>query len=259
MTSIYNLKTSTITCLVSTNISFILDKLFNSIKSYIIKESSGETISYVEHNGKLFGTKIEKKAKSSKNPFQPHQVAVAVHLTNREIKLMIFKSRIKICGCTSSNDAINVVAFLWDKCIDSTCYNSINGLEDQDVSFTFEEVMINKPFILPFVISKINFNILMNIKHLNEVVCFMDIMQHNYVNLTIASKCSDKCLLVLKVTKDKEFLLSTMTLTKGEEKGTTFMIYDKKVIISGRNIHSMERDYKFVRDFILSNKETLSI
>lgn len=222
----------------------------------MIKDSSNETISYVEHNGNLFGTKIEKKAKSSKNPFQPHQVAVAVHLTNREIKLMIFKSRIKICGCTSSNDAINVVTLLWDKCIDNTCYNIP---EDQDISFTFEEVMINKPFILPFVISKIKFNTLMNLKHLNEVVCFMDIMQHNYVNLTIASKCSDKCLLVLKVTKDKEFLLSTMIVTKEEEKGTTFMIYDKKVIISGRNIHSMERDYQFVRDFILSNKESLSI
>jgi hypothetical protein len=99
----------------------------------------------------------------------------------------------------------------------------------------------------------------MNEKYGDIVICFLDVLHHNYVSLTMNPIEIEKCLLILTILNDKEFKLFAKYIVKEEKKGTTFMIYDQKVIVSGRNIAAMEKDYEFILKFITDNRNYICI
>lgn len=258
MLDMFSLETSTITCLARTNAIFNLNKLYQCLSQIVIPPNTRSMfIQYTEYNGKSRGVKTKRKTKAAvktekkKNPFEPHQVSVSINL-DREIKMMIFKSVIKICGCTAVNDAISSVSFLMNYYITEDCYNL--QIPNDELTFIFEEIMINKSFNLPYTIIKKNFNDVINlVASTSLITCFLQITEHSYVSMTTSAGEIDKCYLQLR-NSPRGFILSQIRSKKNEKKGTTFAIFESNVIMSGSNILRMEQDYEFLRSIIKKYK-----
>lgn len=256
----FSLETSTITCLAKINAIFNLHKLYQCLSQNIAPNGRTMFIQHTEYNGKSRGIKSKKKTKipkseKKKNPFEPHQVSVSVFM-DREIKMMIFKSVIKICGCTKINDAISSVSFLMNYYITADCYSI--QIPDDYITFIFEEIMINKAFNLPYSIIKKNLNDIVNSIASTSIICFLQLTEHSYVSMTTPAGEIDKCYLKLR-NSPQGFILSMIKSKKNEKRGTTFAIFESNVIMSGSNITRMEQDYNFLRSIILDYKTKLMI
>uniref|UniRef100_A0A6C0JVE2 Uncharacterized protein n=1 Tax=viral metagenome TaxID=1070528 RepID=A0A6C0JVE2_9ZZZZ len=270
MENFRNLKISTATVCVESNIVFDLDlitKYFfdNQSLEYMIKKEelstndhkelvlSNGTISYVYYKGDWRGIKKKNKKDSSKkrNDFI-HQVTIDVHISRR-ISVMLFRNgKFKMAGCKFINDAVEIILILFAHIsIIEKGFNLIfnSKIIDNTVPiFLFNNVMINVSFSFPYIINKIELN---NVLNDLQYLSYYGQTSQQYVNLKMFSEDIEMIKYIVIKKRNETFNLDVLekpvTIKKNHSNKTCFMIFDKRVIMSGVNYTEMEKHYnKFV-------------
>ncbi len=265
------LEISTITTLVTCNLSLNLSKIFDKIvkcynldyykemttqeyKSYTKTLTCG-TIQYICYNGIFKGKRRIKKTKKRKRDNFINQITICLYLEGK-INLMIFKNCIKICGSRKANDSIQAILFLWNDFIktEKDCYE----LFSTHPMFTFDDVMINMRFSLPFNINKIELNKLLQ-KYTDICESSYEPTSQSYVSLKIYGSNQNKTKIILTLIDDNVTRLNTDLNEKIKKNTSSFMIFEKNVIMSGGNILQMKQHYDFFTKIIYSNEKILNI
>jgi len=273
-----NLKVSTMTTIVKTNMVFDLEKLYNILepelpfqKELSIKEYNNlvlwpNSMFFIKVNDKWRGyiKKNPRRNKRTKGNFI-NQVTVGLFFTHK-INMMVFKSCIKICGCKTSNDAILSVLTLYKKFTRNSHNNELSNIQ-----FVFEDVMINMSFNLPKKIIKRDFAKYLTYNKKSKVS--YEPTSQSYINLKLLPTQNIKKKIViqilqpeildyfeildLKTDKDKQsekdFKLNypdfenkiVLSLINGKcPKQTSFMIFESRVIMSGNSYFQMKEHYE---------------
>lgn len=249
------LKTSTITFIINTNLFFEFKYLYEVI-SHDVRNHISKNIYYVAYKTSYEGIHQKRNSKHKKSFL--NQISLGIYINsvnNKKLELMIFKNVIKMNGCTCTNDAVDTIIFLWIKYISRPkCFIIIN----ERAKFIFEEVMINKSFVLPYKIFKENFNEVMNKYYTNECISFYEPSTRNSISIEMTPTVKNKNIIIIEELTNTQFEISTTTIEK-KSKGSNFMIFEENVIISGSNIVQIYEDYEFVKRILIDHKKEIEI
>lgn len=182
------LKVSTITIMVWSNLTFDLREVFETLpitEGTIIKGPKkrmdvpyGAIVS-LRNGTEVRGIDLQKKKKRKKVDrrrfnFFLNQVTVVVNLGHTLLNIMMFKDNFKVVGCKSIEDAIEAIKVLWEEyfMLNPRLWNIDKKLWFADTlpHFLFEEVMTNYCFNLGFRIDREALNMLMNSPEYSDVV-----------------------------------------------------------------------------------------
>jgi hypothetical protein len=268
-----NLNISTITINVESNLFFHLEVLFKIFTSGTISSQKSElsqkeykddylnqvhipgTISYICYKNNWYGTRKKKKRSNLKkrNDFV-NQVTLDIFVENhRKVNVMIFgNGKIKLAGCKNSNDALSTTLKIYDLVINTPAL-SVNGISP---TFIFVNEMINISFVIPFVINKIKINKLFN--EFKNCISFYEQTGQQYVNIKMLTDLINKKAIKLEILDSKINIYIIDIQVKNPMK-TCFMLFDKRVIMSGVDYLIMEKHFYTFKNILLQNKETIKI
>lgn len=278
--SFRNLNISTITINIESNIFFDLNLLVNifltldkdkatektkelllqnlelSYNDYKKQTYIVGTISYICYKDVWRGIKRRKKKKSTtrkRNDFV-NQVTLDVFVEdNRRVNVMIFRNgKIKLAGCKNSNDAIIIITRLWELLKDTDVITK----KEKKVTFVFVNEMINISFSLPFVINKIQVNKLFN--KISNCISFYEQTGQQYVNVKMNTDRTYKKAINVEINESLIKLSISEILSKNPMK-TCFMLFDKRVIMSGVDYEVMEKHFNEFKITLNENKDLVKI
>ncbi|SRR5260221_5346885 len=282
-----DLKPSTITVEVYTNINVNLDIFFNRI---LIDDSE---IKYTEipnkgiikksikcRNGYIYSCHLCNKCKGldmrkKKKKYFRNQVMIYIKVDDININIMMFKKNFKITGCKSMKNIINVCQYLFEdylyeikKNIDSDVYDIKK--EDNKILFLIDPVMINYKFNLDFPIHRISMNSILNDKKYSK---YIDL---SHLELTMLPSISIKMfselplnhkwyMLIYKnnefkyryVTVDKIHLYKNPSTMKKSLRTTIIIFSTSQIIVSGRYVSRISESILFLIDLVYSYKDII--
>lgn len=268
MNDFRDLKISTITINVESNVVFNLSEIakmfFNKSHIFTLLKQKTElspnehkklsfphgTISYIYHEGNWRGLRKRKKnsgtkEKKKRNDFI-NQATIDIFVTHR-INVMIFRNgKIKLAGCKHTNDAIEAVLKLWALISEEKdCINLVFNPkipQNQYPSFIFSNEMINVSFSFPHPVNKIMINRIFN--QTDRCISFYEQTSQQYVNIKMQSLPIVKQSILLENTEDEVFTLTVIPIASTRSTKTCFMVFDRRVIMSGVDYPEMENHYK---------------
>jgi hypothetical protein len=291
------LNISTITVNIMTNIQFNLAEIYSliirlasydktSLLNQKIEISQAQhkklqypkgTISYINYNGDWRGIRKKPnkekekriKEKKKRNDFINQTTIDIFTDTNRRINVMIFKNgKLKLAGCRHSNDAIIATFYLWDiiskndtsyrmlENMDSYGLRTINDIECP--AFLYTNEMINISFQFPFSVDKIKVNNLFN-SISDNCVSLYEQTGRQYVTVHLSSKIDDKVAILLQQLGDETYHFSTPVHEMKKIPKTCFMVFDKRVIMSGIDYPTMNLHYVRFIDIISKNVDKVKL
>ena len=275
MNKFRDLKISTITINVESNIVFNLSEIsqifFDRSHLFTLLAQKTElspsehkklsfpdgTISYIYYEGNWRGLRKRKKTHNKKRNIFKNQTTIDIFVTHR-INVMIFRNgKIKLAGCKHTNDAIEVFLKLWSiiseerDCIEMV-YNP-NVPHNQHPSFIFTNEMINTSFSFPRPINKLMINRIFNKK--SNCISYYEPTSQQYVKIKMLSNnIPEKNCILLEKTDCDTFSLKVIPVNLSNKSSKTcFMVFDKRVIMSGVNYIEMERHYEQFIDVFEKN------
>lgn len=269
-----SLNISTITINVESNIFFNLDSLVSTFMEIDSKEDQimvrsrkilnekkelpqveyrkqihpPGTISYICYKNEWKGIRKKKKRSQTKkrNDFV-NQVTLDIFVENsRRVNVMLFRNgKIKLAGCKNSNDAVGALLRIWDLLKNRSAVIK----KEETIVFVFINEMINISFSLPFIINKIEINKLFN--KTEECISFYEQTGQQYVNIKMASDGDKKKAVKLELTSQSSVpKISVVDVNIKKPMKTCFMLFDKRVIMSGVDYLVMENHFgKFKKMF----------
>lgn len=273
-----NLNISTITINVESNIFFSLSHVMNAFLNFDSSETTllkqqkelshsdyknqihpKGTVSYICYKNVWWGLKRKKKRLLKKRNDFVNQVTLDVFVdTNRRINVMLFKNgRIKLAGCKTSNDAViavmNIYEFLKnkDRCI-------IFQTENSNTTFIFRNEMINISFSFPSTINKIKVNKIFNL--FKDCISFYEQTGQQYVNVKMLSDSNQKKGIKVELPNELDSCItkhshacmncigvqpkiSIVNISVTRPMKTCFMLFEKRVIMSGVDYCLMENHF----------------
>jgi hypothetical protein len=273
------LNISTITINVESNIFFNLDSLVNvfsqlkpldessirttellgtrnelSICDYKKQHHPTGTVSYICYKNEWKGLRRKKKKPPlrKRNDFV-NQVTLDIFIEkSRRINVMIFKNgKIKLAGCKNSNDALNAVTRIWDM-LKGT--NAVISVDKDNTTFVFINEMINISFSLPFIINKIEINRIFN---KTDCISFYEQTSQQYVNIKMSNDNIKKKAIKLELTPSSR--LSVIEVDVKRPMKTCFMVFDKRVIMSGVDYVMMESHFQRFKNILDENVEDIKV
>jgi hypothetical protein len=275
MDSIFReLNISTVTINVESNIFFdlngvlqailIADTLLKDQKEISHQEYKNQnhprgTISYVCYKDEWCGVRRKKKKASSKkrNDFV-NQVTLDIFIEcSRRVNVMIFRNgKIKLAGCKNSNDAIIAVTNIWSILTlnGKECITMTNNL---DTSFLFTNEMINISFSFPFVINKIEVNKLFNSK--SDCISFYEQTGQQYVNIKMLTGNNKKKAIRMELPLNSLPRLFVVEIDSKNPMKTCFMLFEKRVIMSGVDYTVMEQHFLRFRSVFNDNIHSIKV
>lgn len=211
------------------------------------------TILHVQYNSFWRGVRrIRAKGKKKKNDFV-NVVTVDIFTKRRRINVMIFKNgKVKIAGCESTNDAIQVISSL------------IVDVAPNEYTMTFFNEMINISFSFPFCINKMGINSLFNgergtfVDGAQRYFSFYEQTGPQYVNLKVMSESDSRLCVVVSVVNGRRELHIEPRSFKRPPK-TSFTIFDRRVIMSGVDKRTMSDVYADFLRIIIENKSHVRV
>lgn len=206
------------------------------------------TIVHVQYNTFWRGVRrVRQRARKKKNDFV-NVVTVDVFTTNRRVNVMIFKNgKIKMAGCESTNDAVNIVRWL----IDSTA--------PAEYSAVFSNEMINISFSFPYCINKMGINSVFNsLVDDHRYFSFYEQTGPQYVNLKVISDVRDRLCVVMS-RRDGAYWLTVEARSFRHPPKTSFTIFDRRVIMSGVDKLAMRAVYAEFLRVIDDNKLSVRV
>lgn len=204
------------------------------------------TISYICYKNTWKGLRRKKKRPVSKkrNDFV-NQVTLDIFVEiHRRINVMIFRNgKIKLAGCKNSNDALSAVLKIWELLQNTPAV----VIDSENILFVFINVMINISFSLPFIVNKIRINKLFN--EAEECIAFYEQTGQQYVNIKMTTDKLNKKGIKLQLSSNSLPQVSLVDIHSIKKPmKTCFMLFDKRVIMSGVDYTVMENHfYKFKR------------
>lgn len=272
MNEFRDLKISTITINVESNVVFNLSEIakmfFNKSHIFTLLKQKVElspnehkklsfphgTISYIYHEGNWRGFRKRKKNSNNKKDKKKrndfiNQATIDIFVSHR-INVMIFRNgKIKLAGCKHTNDAIEAVLKIWGLiaeergCIDLVFNPKVP--HNQYPSFIFTNEMINVSFSFPHPVNKIMINRIFN--QTEDCISFYEQTSQQYVNIKMHSSSIIKKGILLEKNDDNVFSLEVIPIVPTPASPLTktcFMVFDRRVIMSGVDYPEMEIHYK---------------
>jgi len=207
------------------------------------------TISKLNYGATKLG-KIKKTKQTTVNTFR-NQVSMDIFVeTNKRVNVMVFvNGKIKLAGCQTTNHGIGAMLCLSD-------YLRIHSLvaDGYNLEFVMSSEMINVTYLLPFQISKTSTYRVFSRK--NFCQAFYERTGQQNVNVKFSTSTNFFYRTVVKLNLSKK-------IVEFEEKEvlkrpkTTFMIFPKRIIISGIDYSVMEGHFKDLLDILLENEKEL--
>ena len=281
--SFENLKISLRTIIIYTNIEFNLENIFSNIiicnlnsipltkkKQNIDKKNIiapyGAIIGSLNKN-KFRGLDLRKQKRKKSNTFFRNQTTLYFSLGDKYLlHVMISKNCIKIAGCKCDKDALIACRILWEDYINK----DINMWKIKDehtyVEFISDTVMQNVNFFLGFPLNLEYLNNLLNDKYRDEILLsYYSNRSHKTVKikrpLSIPSKkIYHQLLYDLKNFETPIFaVINENKYSKRISKKTVTILVFKssKIVISGKYLENMKKDYDFFINIAINNREKL--
>ena len=216
---------------------------------YKKQKHPGGTISYICYKNVWRGLKRKKKKLLKKRNDFVNQVTLDIFIDNdRRINVMLFRNgRIKLAGCKTSNDAI--IAVLRLHRILKICV----VLQSPLASFLFRNEMINISFAFPFTINKVKVNQLFN-RLVSDCISFYEQTGQQYVNVKMFGNSSNS----KKAIKLEGNKISVVDIPSSSLMKTCFMLFEKRVIMSGVDYKLMEVHFRLFREILDKNRKEIS-
>lgn len=198
-----------------------------------------------------------------------NQVTIVVSIADMMVNVMMFGSICKVAGNKSFSDAVETIMILWEEYISP--YKdlwSISGI-DKDVHFLFDTVMVNVDFAMGFPIDKCKLNSFMQREELkdNVYISQYEPTSATHVNIKMYSpKPQNFCFNVLvyeqKTNATPYFAISHKKLYSKKkpktDKYTTFIVFSSsKIILTGRYVANMEKNYDFFLRIVQENRSEI--
>lgn len=204
-----------------------------------------------------------------------NQLTIVMSLEGIMVNIMLFNSKFKIAGNKTFADAVQTTMLLWE---DYTMPNrKLWSIYDStmDAKFLFSTVMFNVDFSMGFSIDKIKLNTFMQNERASGKIYISQYepTSTTHVNIKIVSDKPDEFSFYVLVYKN------TLSTTKvkhkpyfetlkhnpydvkkpKEDKYTTFIVFSSsQIILTGRYLVNMKRDYEFVVNLINANRDKVS-
>jgi hypothetical protein len=266
---------STLTCMVYTNVTFDIPKIFKSIPIQIVEipltkkhrkvDKRGIRATYgsifsAQYKNDVRGIRIRKQRKETK--YFLNQMTVDLSLGGEpslNLNIMIFKDSLKIVGCRSIDNAIEATMILWDYIKADSTQFSFNYPTDTYGKFVFETVMKNYDFSLGFRIDREALNIVMNSNQFSDKVYMSQFESTGNTNVKIklhTKKPEDYKYECLHIPVNSEAYFEYLSVNpyenpkkKKKEIYITLLVFaSSQTILSGRYDDEMKRVYKFFVD-----------
>lgn len=191
-----------------------------------------------------------------------NQMTIVTTLNTNIINIMVFKDSLKIVGCRSVNDAMEVVKFLWADYI-SPIETAYEVKDENPPTFLFEQVMTNVGFNIGFDISQRRLNILMNEQHTEKIhMSFFDPAVYVHVSVKMSmDKPEEYKFDVLRfvdgnaeMVKFKENPFARPKKDKANY--NTFIVFSTaETILSGRYLPDMKEKYEYFMKTVFENRD----
>jgi len=216
------------------------------------------TISYICYKTKWGGVRRKKKKTTKKRNDFVNQVTLDVFIEpTRKINVMLFRNgRIKLAGCKTANDAVVSVLRLYEL-LSKTPDCVVMGSEP--TAFIFRNEMINISFSFPFTINKPKVNKLFN--KIPNCLSFYEQTGQQYVNVKMFGDQKHKKAIQLVLPRDDSDVpkISVVDIPINNQMKTCFMLFEKRVIMSGVDYKTMEGHFETFRNIFKSNIDEISI
>lgn len=273
-----DLKTSTKTIMVYTNLNFNLSKLFNLFPTVTVELPLTKKIKTKDLSvlfGQIFSVQncsdtrgLNTRTMNPKKPAKTvkkiehflNQISILLSLGDHHIHMMLFSDNIKIAGCRSDKSAVMAIAILYNQYL-KTFKEKIFTLKEGEKTplFIFDTVMKNVDFSLGFDIDKEKMNDILNLPEYKDQI-FMSQLEttgHKNINMKIYSKKPKNfSYLCYSAEENKvERIKKSFHETKEWQLYNSFLIFSSsKIILSGKYNKDMEYAYNFYIDIIKKHK-----
>ena len=191
-----------------------------------------------------------------------NQITLLISIGSKMINVMIFKGDLKMAGCKSVNDAIEVVRIIWEEYI----YPIKGSWSGKKQNFLFDVVMKNKGFHFGFNIDREKLNFLMNDESLKDKIYMSQYEPTSRPSVKIIMYAKDdgtmcNCL-VYKCRGEKKCPTPYLKKKKNNYKKTkqsyvTFIVYNSSQTISSGRYKDMETIYDFFISTVMKNRKKL--
>lgn len=279
------LKVSTATVMVYTNLTFDLDRIYSTLPIFECEAVSAKkkisapygAIVCMQNKDEVRGLDLRKKQTRKKTDrrrftFFLNQITLELSLSidgvHTLLNIMMFRDNFKIVGCKSEDSAVEAVMVLWEEYLAPR--PDLWKLTEPSPKFLFEVVMQNLGFSLGFPIDREALNTVMNGSDLSKFVAFSKYEPTINTNVNIkmhytpSSLARDVLVYPEPLSRTPHFiLLSREAFRDGKKKKSkvsyiTFIVFSSsKIILSGRDPEAMEKMYSFFVETLLARRESI--
>lgn len=282
-----DLKVSTMTIMVYTNMEFDIEKLFKELpiteidvpltkkkKTPNLKKITApyNSIISIRYKNDFRGVETKKKPTDGKKNHFLNQISCIISLGDKLLHIMIFRcskggGKFKIAGAKNFDQATLGVQLLWGHI--KSVPDSFTMRDKHPPIFVFDVAMINVDFKLGFTIDRKKLNNLMNRPEYRDKVHLsrFETTSNTNVNIKMHSEKPQKYLytyMILREGKPPKFIKSSelrynTQTNKEKKKNTTFLVFrSSKVIESGKYSESMTSSYNYFIDIIEKNRDAIA-
>jgi len=275
------LKTSTKTIMVYTNMNFNLTKLFHLIPIVSVELPTTKKIKTKDINvpfGQIFSVQNRSNTRGldtrTMNPKKPpkiatpvkkiehflNQLSISLSLEDHHVHMMLFSDNIKIAGCRSDESAIMSIMILYKDYLKPLHEETFTLKQDQTKPlFIFDTVMRNVDFSLGFDIDREKMNNVLNLPEYKENIFLsqFETTEQKNVNMKIYSKKPrDFGYICYSPEEDKIRKVKNSFHNPCDwQLYNSFLIFSSsKVILSGKYDKDMRDCYNFYIDIIKRHK-----
>lgn len=287
-----DLKTSTKTVMVYTNILFNIKDIFRTLPITPIdipltkKKHKVDKKRITAPYGAIYSISTKKEfrgvdLKAKRDPktvIEPksidyflNQLTIVMSIGKINLNIMMFKDSLKIVGCKDTDDAGEAMMILWENYIRKSRVPLYTLKPNEtDVRFLFKVVMRNVDFKLGFFVDRQTLNTLMNsTKYKEEILMSQyETTEHTNVNIKMFSKKPKgflyDCLIYnINPKKPPHFVKYSNNPYKNPKKKKkpnyiTFIVFSSsEIILSGRYDSMMKKRYEFFVNEMFKNRKII--
>jgi hypothetical protein len=215
--------------MISIDVNFKQELLPRNYKK-TVEQINCPCIYYVWYDGEWKGYKKKKRILKKKRISFKKQITININI-ERKINLMIFEKCIKACGCQYSNDMIHSIEYINRK-----------YLRLDNFKYTLLDVMVNITIKLPYELNKVEVNRLFN--SIDKCLAIYEPTSQSHVNIRMENEV-DKRVLLLAEINNGEIMINRIYIDETSDKKTSFMVFEKCIIISSCSRKQLDLHVKF--------------